>query len=86
MHVFLEAAADVGALYATCRYFAYNEGLKQDIFLKDVKGQPYVGQVWPGDVHFPDFMHEKGIEYWHDQIKVRWPRVLSLCLLRPACA
>ncbi len=31
-------------------YPAYESGLKQDVFLKDVSGGCFLGQVWPGKV------------------------------------
>lgn len=63
-------------------YDVYEEGVKKDYFCKDVKGKDFVGAVWPGRVHFPDFMKpetrtwfgekyafllEKGIDgFWND--------------------
>lgn len=49
-------------------YDAYNDGLRDDVYLKDVTGEPYVGSVWPGPVHFPDFMSPKAVAYWTAQI------------------
>lgn len=49
-------------------YSAYNEGLEQDLFIKDITGEPYIGQVWPGPVHFPDFMHPAAQDYWTRQL------------------
>ncbi len=49
-------------------YTAYTQGLEQDVFIKDVTGEPYVGSVWPGPVHFPDFLAPKGVRYWIAQI------------------
>ncbi len=37
-------------------YEVYEEGLKKDYFCKNKEGKPFVGAVWPGKVHFPDFM------------------------------
>jgi len=38
-------------------YDAYEAGLKQDLFVKDISGGYYLGQVWPGPTYFPDFFH-----------------------------
>lgn len=38
-------------------YDAYDQGMKQDVFIKDITGKPYLGQVWPGPTYFPDFLH-----------------------------
>ena len=38
-------------------YDAYEKGLKEDLFIKDIKGNYYLGQVWPGPTYFPDFLH-----------------------------
>jgi len=40
-------------------YDAYEKGLEQDVFVKDITGGNYLGQVWPGPTHFPDFLHPK---------------------------
>lgn len=37
-------------------YPVYEEGVKNDYFCKDAKGNDFVGAVWPGRVHFPDFL------------------------------
>lgn len=63
-------------------YSVYEEGVKHDYFCKDAKGEDFVGAVWPGRVHFPDFMNpetrkwfgekyafllDKGIDgFWND--------------------
>lgn len=48
-------------------YAPYEQGLKAGIFIKDVDGKPYVGKVWPGPVHFPDFTHPDAQAYWFKQ-------------------
>jgi len=50
-------------------YDAYEKGLQQDVFVKDVSGGNYLGQVWPGPTHFPDFFHPKAQAYWTEQIQ-----------------
>lgn len=63
-------------------YDVYEEGVKNNYFCKDKDGKDFVGAVWPGKVHFPDFLNEdarkwfgrkykflldKGIEgFWND--------------------
>jgi alpha-glucosidase (family GH31 glycosyl hydrolase) len=50
-------------------YDAYEEGIAADIFIKDLNGEdPYIGQVWPGPTHFPDFFHPDTQDYWTNQI------------------
>lgn len=45
-------------------YEIYEEGMEKDCFVKDEKGEVYVGKVWPGDSVFPDFMQEKVRIWW----------------------
>ncbi|MBO9728887.1 MAG: DUF4968 domain-containing protein [Chitinophaga sp.] len=50
-------------------YAAYENGKKENIFIKYSDGQNYTGQVWPGWCHFPDFTSVKGRDWWKGQIK-----------------
>ncbi|KAK9845865.1 hypothetical protein WJX81_004565 [Elliptochloris bilobata] len=45
-------------------YAPYDSGIAQDVFLRDISGGYYVGQVWPGAVHFPDFMKPSTVAWW----------------------
>ena len=49
-------------------YDAYDKGLELDLFIKDIQGNNYLAQVWPGPVHFPDFLNPKSQDYWTDQL------------------
>lgn len=49
-------------------YGSYVRGLEADIFIKDVNGDNYLGQVWPGPVHFPDFLEPSTASYWTQEI------------------
>ncbi|WP_246451768.1 TIM-barrel domain-containing protein [Alkalicella caledoniensis] len=44
-------------------YDVYEEGIKGDHFCKDINGDPYVAAVWPGKVHFPDFLKDE-TQHW----------------------
>ena len=42
----------------------YDEGMKNDYFVKNPDGSVYVGKVWPGDSVFPDFTRAAVREWW----------------------
>lgn len=45
-------------------YEAYEDGLKEDVFVKYPDGQNFTGEVWPGWCHFPDFTNPRVREWW----------------------
>ncbi|MTI68663.1 MAG: glycoside hydrolase family 31 protein [Firmicutes bacterium] len=45
-------------------YDVYEQGLKKDYYIKDSKNLVYVGEVWPGDAVFPDFLREDVRKWW----------------------
>lgn len=63
-------------------YDVYEEGIEKGYYCKDKEGKPFVAAVWPGKVHFPDFLNsdarlwfgkkykwlvDKGIDgFWND--------------------
>ena len=38
-------------------YPVYEEGVEKGYFCRKANGENFVGVVWPGDVHFPDFLN-----------------------------
>ena len=45
-------------------YFVDQQGMKGDYYVKTSDGQPFVGKVWPGDCHFPDFTRPDVQLWW----------------------
>ncbi len=50
-------------------YEIYEEGLKGDYFCVDKNGKPFVAAVWPGKVHFPDFLNKEVRTWFGDKYK-----------------
>nr|WP_243201594.1 MULTISPECIES: TIM-barrel domain-containing protein [unclassified Fusibacter] len=50
-------------------YDVYEQGLKGDHFVKGDDGKPYTAAVWPGHVHFPDFLRPETREWFGDLYK-----------------
>jgi alpha-glucosidase (family GH31 glycosyl hydrolase) len=54
---------------------AHTEGVKRDIFIKDVDGNNLVGVVWPGETNFVDFLHPNASQYWQDMLDILYKKV-----------
>lgn len=50
-------------------YDVYEEGVKNNYFCKDEKGKDFVGAVWPGKVHFPDFLNADARKWFGQKYK-----------------
>ncbi|MDH3711621.1 MAG: glycoside hydrolase family 31 protein [Cyclobacteriaceae bacterium] len=50
-------------------YEPYEDGLKEDVFLKYPDGTYYRGEVWPGWCHFPDFTNPKTRKWWREKLQ-----------------
>lgn len=51
-------------------YDVYEEGVKNNYFCKNAEGGDFVGAVWPGKVHFPDFLNPKTREWFGEKYSV----------------
>lgn len=51
-------------------YDVYEEGKKGNYFCKDKFGKDFVAGVWPGRVHFPDFLNKDARHWFGNQYKV----------------
>ena len=45
-------------------YFVDDQGTAGDYWVKDKDGKPFVGDVWPGPCHFPDFTRPEVRMWW----------------------
>lgn len=50
-------------------YSVYTSGLKDNVYVKLPNGSNYLGDVWPGQVVFPDFSNPKTRVWWGEQFK-----------------
>ncbi|KAL6873762.1 hypothetical protein ACP4OV_013844 [Aristida adscensionis] len=66
-----DAGISVNATYGT-----FIRGMQQGVFLKR-NGTNYLGNVWPGDVYFPDFFNPRAAEFWAREIAL-FRRTLSV--------
>ncbi|OIW02272.1 hypothetical protein TanjilG_15155 [Lupinus angustifolius] len=74
---FLEKIHSIGMKYIVINdpgiavnssYGVYQRGLANDVFIKH-DGEPFLAQVWPGAVNFPDFLNPKTVSWWADEIR-----------------
>ncbi|WP_029324620.1 glycoside hydrolase family 31 protein [Butyrivibrio sp. AE3004] len=51
-------------------YDVYEEGVEKDYFCKKEDGERLVAAVWPGRVHFPDFLDENARKWFGEKYKI----------------
>jgi alpha-glucosidase len=51
-------------------YSAYNDGLRNNIFLRYTDNELYQADIWPNMNYYPDFTNPKARMWWADQMKV----------------
>ena len=47
-------------------YEVFDSGMARDVFCKTEGGDIYIGQVWPGNTAFPDFVNPDARDWWGD--------------------
>lgn len=47
-------------------YSVFDSGMARDVFCKTEGGDIYIGQVWPGNTAFPDFVNPDARDWWGD--------------------
>ncbi len=68
-HIHLVPIIDAGVKIEE-GYETYEEGVKEGYFCKEEDGSNFVAGVWPGRVHFPDFLNEKARDWFGNGYKV----------------
>ncbi len=51
-------------------YSVYEEGVEHGYFCEDETGKPFVAAVWPGRVHFPDFINPAARKWFGEKYKI----------------
>ena len=51
-------------------YDVYDEGVEKGYFVKKENGENLVAAVWPGKVHFPDFLNDEARAWFGNKYKV----------------
>ncbi|KAK3601953.1 hypothetical protein CHS0354_001776 [Potamilus streckersoni] len=50
-------------------YNMYEDGINQDVYVKDGNGKILIGKVWPGLVGYPDFTNNNTLHWWEKWIR-----------------
>lgn len=52
-------------------YEVFDSGFTNNVFCKTEGGEIYIGQVWPGNTAFPDFVSQAGRDWW-GELNAKW--------------
>jgi len=70
MHYVPTISAGVSGSETTGTYSPFDEGLSEDIFVKDGNGKLYLGKVWNEvSTVWPDWSHPNVTRYWTNQLR-----------------
>ena len=50
-------------------YYAFNQGMARNYFLKRKSGELWIGKVWPGDAVFTDYTIDAAARWWGDSLR-----------------
>ncbi|CAH2052908.1 unnamed protein product [Thlaspi arvense] len=50
-------------------YSIYDSGSKNDVWVKQADGKPFIGEVWPGPCVFPDYTNSETRSWWANLVK-----------------
>jgi alpha-glucosidase len=51
-------------------YDIYEEGVEKGFFCRDKNNNPFIAAVWPGKVHFPDFLNTEARKWFGSKYKL----------------
>ena len=62
-------------------YWVFDQAVERDVLCRTEGGDIYIGQVWPGNTAFPDFVTEEARDWWGElnaaHVRVRAGRHLE---------
>lgn len=56
------------AIHNRSGYPTFDDGIAQDVFVKQASGDVFIGSVWPGTTAFPSFYAENTQAWWTKNI------------------
>ncbi|KJA17650.1 glycoside hydrolase family 31 protein [Hypholoma sublateritium FD-334 SS-4] len=62
-------AAIAKQINVTDIYDPYTKGVEQDVFITNLDGTEYIGQVWPGYTVFPDWFQKNTQSWWTEAFR-----------------
>jgi alpha-glucosidase len=53
----------------TSSYNAFESGSRDNLWVKTPRGKNFLGKVWPGFVHFPDWFNPNASGWWEQSLR-----------------